>query len=166
MHTPQITRLKPEDRRALGVLAITLKEHGTIPRSNMSKDVWIHNKITSFYAPLTTKSIPSGKDWRWNQTRAKKVASLESFGASVTFAKLITRKTRSGVESIPNYKLWHFTLTFAGQLDSIVILWCEKGKIENSNNDGTMQITHNTISPNLSESEDNQHKLLLSFICN
>lgn len=162
MHTLELTKLKPEDKRALGVLSITLNERGTNPRNYMSQDVWINNRVSTFYAPLSTKSIPSDKEWRWNQTRAKKVAYLENFGAHVTFAKLITRKTRSTTQAIPNYKLWHFTLSFNGRNDSTVVLWCEKGKPESE----AAQPTEKPCLPDSNNNDTQEHKLLLSFICN
>ena len=123
-------KLKPEEKTALRKLYIALQ---TIPHqesAHITSQVWVVDQLSIFSAPLLTRQIPSGTDWRWNQTKARKLIEVEELGASITATKLLSRKTSADAIS-PNYKLWRLAVSFHDRTKKpIVVLWCERGRQE------------------------------------
>ena len=154
------TTMKPEDRRALQNLLAVL-DKSNINHTIMSSDVWTENRLSFFSLPFATKRIPSGNNWRWNQSRAKKEIYLQQYNAQVVIAKLIARKTKDS-DTAPNYKLWQFTVTFLySKREPLVVLWCEKGRKET-------KPLHSDVSPLCSTQEPSSklYAAKISFICN
>ena len=122
-------KLLPEYIRALEFLDEKLDVLSASVVSEISTDIWKQGSILMFCEPFSARNLPSGKNWRWNQTKARKQAFLKKRGnAVVNFFKLSTRKRNvkdSG--SIPGFKMWQFELFLHKEDEPVYIIWCEKG---------------------------------------
>lgn len=121
------TKLKPEFKHALASIDNVLPRLPAVPLSSVSCAIWTHDKFSLFDQPLRVRRIPAGKDWRWNQTKCKKHATLTSCNASVIFAKLVPRRTNKSETPLPNYKLWYFQIEPEGATGGMTAFWCERG---------------------------------------
>merc|ERR1719282_715607 len=123
-------KLKPEFKHALASIDNALPRLPAAPLSSVSCTIWTHDKFSLFDQPLRVRRIPAGKDWRWNQTKCKKHATLHSLNASVIFAKLVPRRTSKSDTPLPNYKLWYFQIEREGTTGGLTAFWCERGSAD------------------------------------
>ena len=120
-------KLKPEFKHALSLVDQALHSLQPKPISVVSCSIWTHDKFSLFDQPLRVRRIPAGKDWRWNQTKCKKHATLSTLNASVIFAKLVPRRTTKSDSPLPNYKLWYFQIEPNDASGGMTAFWCERG---------------------------------------
>ena len=149
----------PEERKALSNLS---KEIGSLraqPRSSATQEIWCQGNLTMFPAPFSAKNVPSEKNWRWNQTKSQKHATIN--GLHIVFAKLIPRKSKStNPERAPHYKLWQFNIKTDNQ--HLVAYWCEKGT-----NQKDIDTTFCPLDESFREMEENKlYAAKISYICN
>ena len=143
--------LKPEHIRALNFLVGVL-DGGNIDVNSdraISQDIWKEGNVQASSRIVTSKCIPAGAAWRWNQTKSKKNVYVPTKNLSVALIKLIPRRKHPGNKSvIPSLKLWQFTVTYMEDQRTVTLLWCEKGE----------QITQQEPEP--------LNKLSVNFLCN
>ena len=120
-------KLLPEYIRALEFLNAHIDDLKASFVEEISTDIWNQGSISMFYEPFSARNLPSGKNWRWNQTKARKQAVLRRNNAVVNFFKLSTRKRNIKDKStIPGFKMWQFEVKLNGT-EPVFVLWCEKG---------------------------------------
>lgn len=73
---------------------------------------------------LSTKSLPRGKNWLWNKSKASHVNL--SNGCAVRFLKLSIRRSNSSSPACPKCKMWIFYIRYPNQ-HKITFVWCERG---------------------------------------
>mmetsp|Transcript_16718 Transcript_16718/g.21313 ORF Transcript_16718/g.21313 Transcript_16718/m.21313 type:complete len:235 (-) Transcript_16718:84-788(-) len=121
-------RLLPEYIRALEFLDSSLDSLVATPVEDISDSIWNEGSVLMFVEQFSARYIPSGENWRWNQTKSRKQASLVTKKATVNFFKLSTRKRNTNTSaSIPGFKMWQFEITFQPKGEPIYVVWCEKG---------------------------------------
>lgn len=121
-------RLKPEHTKAIQFLLQHLHNTPSIHVRDLAPTILTSNSIYMFHQAISAKSIPGGQNWRWNQTKSRKVVSVPYQNMEVTLCKLIPRRTVVGSnEKIPSLKLWLYQLTSTSSPRSRSVIWCEKG---------------------------------------
>merc|ERR1712137_956601 len=143
-------KLLPEYSRALKFLDKVLNNLETSRVDDISEDIWIEGSVMMFKEQFSARHIPSGNNWRWNQTKSRKTAILQEKNVVVNFFKLSTRKRKNGSSSaIPGFKMWQFEIKFRPNNDITFVVWCEKGiPIGNESESETSQGNENgTYSP-------------------
>ena len=126
-------RLKPEHTKAIQFLLQNLPTTSINVR-DLCPRILLTNSIFMFNQPISAKSIPGGENWRWNQTKSRKIVSVPYQNMEVSLCKLIPRRTVVGsIEKIPSLKLWLYQITpnlsdcGTGTKKSKSVIWCEKG---------------------------------------
>ena len=163
-----IPAIKREEVRVYNHVKQTLV-FGVSP-STVASSVFTEGAILHYKQLLRVQTIPTGRGWRWNQSRKKSELCIgeASERLRVIFTKLIPRKDNDLIERAPRYKLWHICL-FRGSSLSSTVLYCERGEqpppppsaLYSSN-------SHLEKDWNVSEesSPETANKMELAFLCN
>mmetsp|Transcript_117959 Transcript_117959/g.176238 ORF Transcript_117959/g.176238 Transcript_117959/m.176238 type:complete len:167 (-) Transcript_117959:58-558(-) len=119
-------KLQPEYERAVKELLKHL-ETSPVCTNEISETVaYVSGTFQLFGKRIATKTIPSGKSWRWNQTNARKEIFLAADNLSVKVLKLIPRKRNMvSSERIPSLKIWQYEVISPNK--TYFAIWCEKG---------------------------------------
>lgn len=122
--------LTPEYRNAMNMIdnAIVSKCFTTIT-NDVPKEM-CQGSISLVKNNFTSKNIPSGLNWGWNQVRSRYKTQLPKSNVSVEFYKLIPRRRIREIQ-ITSMKIWRFDVFDSREQRTFTILWCEKGMIEN-----------------------------------
>merc|ERR1711862_713725 len=114
IHTSK-EKLLPEYIRALEFLDSKLDTLNPTPIEDISTNIWKQGSIHLFEGPFSARNLPSGKNWRWNQTKARKQATSK-------------RNVRDAC-SVPGFKMWQFEITTNKFDEPFYVVWCEKGTV-------------------------------------
>lgn len=120
--------LSPEQRRAIQMLTdtnITTLKPTTNPSLNA---ITKHGATVVVPKTLSTKELPHGGQWNWNQSRKRQTILNKAKTLSVCFYKLSVKMKRSAPN--PGYKLWVFNITNLLEDSDSTFLWCENGREE------------------------------------
>lgn len=119
---PTRNLLSPEQHRALEVLQ---NADLSTPKKEALELTTIlqHNSKFHSMKNLSTKDLPKGDYWIWNQSRRRETVSSDSI--TVCFYKLSAKVKPKRSFMNPGYKLWVFNIE-SKSLKS-TLLWCEKG---------------------------------------
>ena len=130
-HIQTVEKLQPEHIRAICHIDEQMDTMPLCDASKISTDIWKTDSIMKFLDPPLVSQIPSGNDWRWNQTKSRKVALIVKRDAKIYLHKLIPRKKDKNIEAnMPRIKLWYFEIQFSNSEVSWFALWCERGLLE------------------------------------
>jgi hypothetical protein len=125
--------LKPEHRRALMFINTHVRSlENDIINGPITDSIFHQGSYLVSGALLSSRMIPSGNHWKWNQTKSRKHALLTEHQAHVRLFKLIPRRKSSGGshprQIIPSIKLWKYEISFLQQPERCFhALWCERG---------------------------------------
>ena len=118
-------KIQPEYSRAISKYTDILREPSSTTLA-CNEYVIKNGSICKLDHPCDIKAIPSGENWRWNQSKSK--VKVNVAGADIIIQKLIPRKKKGCIaDSTPSYKLWIYTITH--DMDTIYGSWCEKGVV-------------------------------------
>ena len=121
-------KLLPEYIRAIEYLDSVIDDLASSAIDDISEDIWNEGSVLMFTEQFSARFIPSGANWRWNQTKSRKQAVLLRKKAVVNFFKLSTRKRNTNTtETIPGFKMWQFEIRLKPKIEPIYVVWCEKG---------------------------------------
>lgn len=121
-------KLLPEYIRAIEFLDSIIDNLESSSIDDISEKIWNEGSVLMFTEQFSARYIPSGDNWRWNQTKSRKQAILLRKKAAVNFFKLSTRKRNTNTsESIPGFKMWQFEVRLKPKGEPIYVVWCEKG---------------------------------------
>ena len=131
--------------------------------------VFTEGEIRHYKHMVRVQQIPSGRGWKWNQSRKKKELRIgEDEEQRVVLTKLIPRKMEGYNERPPQYKLWHVCL-FRGSSLCSTVLFCERGE-------KAPPLPHSPLYTSNSflekvwiisnESPEVEDKMKVSFLCN
>ena len=125
--------LAPEEQKALSILRNYINEMDfSAINSDVPEDLNAlqTNTIFPIQGIVTSRKLPCGINWFWNQTHSTKSVTIPFKGKrySVDFKKLLCRKKRKSSDEFkpPKYKLWLFLINFDCNTEFTVI-WCERG---------------------------------------
>lgn len=124
--------LSPEYRNAMNVIdnAIVRKCFTTIT-DDLPKEIVRQGSISVVKNDFTSKNIPSGPNWGWNQVKSRKKLQLPKSNVLVEFYKLMPRRKTRDIQLVP-LKIWRFDVFDSKeQKKKFTIVWCEKGIIQN-----------------------------------
>ena len=119
--------LAPEYARAVDKL-VSILRCPIKAQHYITGDILNQGAIQKVLQKFTSKSIPAGTFWGWNQAKSRKKVELPI--GYVTFYKLTPRKRQKKPipDAAPNYKLWQFCIKPKDKITKpFHILWCEKG---------------------------------------
>lgn len=120
-------QLPPEFENALKIINRKYEEYRLYDRQSngISDEIWLYNNRTTIINNIPKiREIPSGDDWRWNQSKRRYKVKLQS-GIFLELQKLVPRKFKKDSNTLPTLKLWRGMLHDLEH--PITIFWCEKG---------------------------------------
>lgn len=128
----KIELLSPEFKNAVYVVGSILCDP-IAATTKIPKEIIYENSVAVVSDPLKSREIPSGKNWRWNQVKARKRVALQKNQIlyNVEFCKLMPRAIKSELpipRNIRGMKMWKFVIS--DNYNSEVkyhVLWCQKG---------------------------------------
>mmetsp|Transcript_26512 Transcript_26512/g.40856 ORF Transcript_26512/g.40856 Transcript_26512/m.40856 type:complete len:175 (+) Transcript_26512:152-676(+) len=122
--------LQPEHERVINDLSRKLSAPISYSMVHtLTTEIWEKGCFKFFKEPVTAKNIPSGTDWRWNQTKSTVCGTLGT-DVEVMLHKLIPRKKPSitGKLQLPSLKIWRMEIKHKASTEPhLHVLYCEKG---------------------------------------
>ena len=107
----------------------TLNIKGVYHSPKVQDYCWMKtNTVTVYTGKIKPTNIPSGKDWKWAQSKGRKTVPMWHENMIVDLFKVLPRKVNTKQYSpIPllKMKIWIIHIKFEGNCNSII--WCEKG---------------------------------------
>ena len=104
---------------------------GVFDDEKMDLSMFVKGKTLFQNQHLTSKNIPKGPRWTWNQSRGKRVIDDFRENLQLTFFKLNTRidyvKSNHPPDPPPKYKIWIFNLIHTKNFKEFSFFWCENG---------------------------------------
>ena len=129
-HLSDSFNLPPEFSKALNFLMTMLQSQTILHSGKVTKDILNQGSCQILRYDFTSRSIPSGNGWRWNQAKSRR--KVETQMGDVTFFKLAPRRiaTTSNSFTTPNLKLWKFCVHPKNKTEHpFYVLWCERGMV-------------------------------------
>jgi len=146
VHGNDSYNLQPEQKIALKLLTeyIQTWDSKILCKVPDTKEVLVEGKVCVVDGIVTSRRIPSGEKWFWNQTHSSQsmiIKGPENTQNEVIFKKLLCRRKRKypSSESPPKYKLWLFHVSPPSKKD-ITFIWCERGITSEKKSDANSDV--------------------------
>merc|ERR1712137_20332 len=117
--------------------------------SRISQDALVPGYFEKFPPTFAIRAIPSGKHWRWNQTKSR--TQIVHRGHTINFCKLVPRR-RNAKQSdlpVPTIKSWYYEVFSPYDSTRIIYcaLWCERGLREppSASHLPNLYVTHSSL---------------------
>ena len=121
-------QLAPEQRRALRVLSKTNRDKASSHFPTL-EEVTTAGATTAYTFKITTKELPKGQYWCWNQCRKQISVQDSALKLDICFFKLST-KLKDASKINPSHKLWVYNISHMETKKQSSLLWCERGYTE------------------------------------
>ena len=121
------SKLPPEYVKAVEKLLGSLENRSYTTHNLPTNEILKQGSIQKLYCSFSSRKIPTGQYWRWNQAKSRQTVHLPL--GVVTFYKLTARKSKKALFEAPKCKLWKFEIS-PHNGKPFYVLWCEKSSTD------------------------------------